>query len=342
LGKKDILCKKYMGNPIHFAEAFNFFLYRGHSKIDPADLSPLDTTEIAVPYGNGARLPVQKYRDVLKQWKTMTDGKTLYTILGIENQSDVHYAMPVKNGLYDFLYYSMQVEEAGKSYKSKKLNKGKNRKPVKATLSRAEYLSGFRKEDRLMPVITLVVFFNPARWDGPESIHEMLNTKDEELLQYVPDYKIHLLTPYNMKDEDFEKFYTDFGKLLKYIKYSNDEKALYRITHEGDFYQNIDTESALLMNEMTGSKLQLNEEGGKVNMCKAIDDMRLHCREEGKVEGREEGRAEGRVEGKIEGKEETRLEAIKNVMDSFRVTAQQAMESLKIPTDEYPKYMARL
>ena len=80
------------------------------------------------------------------------------------------------------------------------------------------------------------------------------------------------------------------------------------------------------MNEMTGSKLQLNEEGGKVNMCKAIDDMRLHCKEE----------------GKIEGKEETRLEAIKNIMESFSVTAQQAMESLKIPSDEYPKYMAQL
>ena len=88
------------------------------------------------------------------------------------------------------------------------------------------------------------------------------------------------------------------------------------------------------MNEMTGSKLQLVEEGGKVNMCKAIDDMRLHCREEGKVEGR--------AEGKIEGKEETRLEAIKNVMESFRVPAQQAMESLKIPADEYTKYMAQL
>ena len=85
-----------MSNPIHFAEAFNFFLYKGNPEIDPADLSTLDITEIAVPYGNSAHLPVQKYRVVLKQWKTMTDGKALYTVLGIENQSEVHYAIPSK------------------------------------------------------------------------------------------------------------------------------------------------------------------------------------------------------------------------------------------------------
>ena len=51
---------------------------------------------------------------------------------------------------------------------------------------------------------------------------------------------------------------------------------------------------------------------------------------------------EGKIEGRAEGKEETRLEAIKNIMESFSVTAQQAMESLKIPLDEYPKYMAQL
>ena len=110
MGKKDILCKKYMGNPIHFAEAFNFFLYRGHSKIDPADLSPLDTTEIAVPYGNGARLPVQKYRDVLKQWKTMTDGKTLYTILSSVTLDGGDF-VKLSGGIFDVKYLEGQVNQ---------------------------------------------------------------------------------------------------------------------------------------------------------------------------------------------------------------------------------------
>ena len=69
-------------------------------------------------------------------------------------------------------------------------------------------------------------------------------------------------------------------------------------------------------------------------MCKAIDDMRK--------ESKEEGRTEGRVEGRVEGIESTRLESIRIVMERLKYTAQQAMEFLKIPTADWPKYLAKL
>ena len=68
MGKIDTQAKQYMGDNARFADAFNFFLYDGAQVIDPADLRPLDTTEIAVPYGNETREPVQKFRDLLKSW----------------------------------------------------------------------------------------------------------------------------------------------------------------------------------------------------------------------------------------------------------------------------------
>lgn len=40
--------------------------------------------------------PVQKYRDLLKSAAIMEDGEAAYVLLGIENQTEVHYAMPVK------------------------------------------------------------------------------------------------------------------------------------------------------------------------------------------------------------------------------------------------------
>lgn len=63
-----------------FADAFNQFLYHGGQKIDPARLTELDTTGIVVPYGaDGAGVPEQKYRDVLKLLYAMTDGKAAWT-----------------------------------------------------------------------------------------------------------------------------------------------------------------------------------------------------------------------------------------------------------------------
>ena len=37
---------------------------------------------------------------------------------------------------------------------------------------------------------------------------------------------------------------------------------------------------------MTGSKLNIEEKEGEINMCKAIDDMRKEERKEGRMEGR--------------------------------------------------------
>ena len=47
----------------------------------------------------------------------MTDGKMEYVLYGAENQARIHYAMAVKNNLYDALEYAGQVEEMAKSHR---------------------------------------------------------------------------------------------------------------------------------------------------------------------------------------------------------------------------------
>lgn len=66
MGKLDTESKQYMSDPKIFADAFNYLIYSGRQVIDPKDLRPVDTTEVAIPHGNVTRLPVQKYRDILK------------------------------------------------------------------------------------------------------------------------------------------------------------------------------------------------------------------------------------------------------------------------------------
>lgn len=118
MGKVDTITKEYMENPVVLADAFNQFLYHGDQKVDPARLTELDTTGIVVPYGaDDASVPEQKYRDVLKLLHAMTDGDAAYCVMGIENQAEIHYALPVRNGVYDFLQLSHQVSEAANSHK---------------------------------------------------------------------------------------------------------------------------------------------------------------------------------------------------------------------------------
>lgn len=88
LADKDTVTKEYMQNRETFADAFNYYLYDSEQVIKPEQLKPLNTTAIALPYGeDGKSVPVQKYRDVLKMVTAMTDDHAAYLILvlGIEN-----------------------------------------------------------------------------------------------------------------------------------------------------------------------------------------------------------------------------------------------------------------
>ena len=187
-----------------FADAFNYLLYDGKKVIDPQSLKEIDPTEIALPFGaregkeNNQEEAIQKYRDLLKSAVIMKDGKAAYVLLGIENQTDIHYAMPVKNIIYDGLQYGKQVSEIVARHRA---DRKQEKKP-----SSGEYLSGFYKEDRLTPVVTLVIHFGAEEWDGPKSLHEMMGIGNPELLKYVQDYRIHLIDPFRLTDEELEKF----------------------------------------------------------------------------------------------------------------------------------------
>ncbi len=155
----------------------------------------------------------------------MYDGNAIYLILGIENQSKAHYAMAVKNMAYDALNYAKQVMEAKRSRKGE-------------TMTSEEFLSGFSKDDKLIPVITLVVYFGAEPWDGPTSLHKMFETQDERILKFVPNYEINLIQPAMISDEDFPKFRTELGRVLEYIKYSKDKKTLQKRVHqEAEFWR---------------------------------------------------------------------------------------------------------
>lgn len=183
-------------------------------------------------------------------------------LTGIENQSDVHYAMPVKDGLYDFMEYAGQVQAAAKSH----------RKAEKKSDQGAEFLSGFYKRDRLIPVITLVIYWGAEDWDGPMSLHEMLNTKDEEILKYVPDYKINLICPAKMSDEDFRKFDTHLGSILKLVKCSRDPFMRREVMTE-DIYNHMNNDDAKVLKGLLQIDIGVDNGEEEKSVCKTVQQL---------------------------------------------------------------------
>jgi len=153
-----------------FADAFNKFIYKGEQVIKPENLKPLDTDLTGIPYGaDGAGVPVQRYRDVLKSVTAMEDNSKVYLLLAVEAQSEVHYAMPVRIMVYDALQYAAQVEEAARSHREA------------------------RKAD------------------------EMLAVQEPEILSLVSDYKLNLIAPEHMSDEEIDQFQTSLREVMLFI-----------------------------------------------------------------------------------------------------------------------------
>ena len=214
MGKIDIEAKDYFSDSKRFADIFNFWIYEGRTVIQPHGLKEIDSQEIALPHGNNVKSPIQKFRDLLNIYASMEYDRAIYLILGLEFESKIHYAMPVRTMLYDAMNYSEQIQKISKIHRNKKSTQKMNN---------SEYLSGFLKNDRLIPVITLTVNISGSKWDGATNIHEMLDINDKFLLGFIPNYHINLLSPDQIDDKDFDKFTTGIGSLLQFIKHKNDK-----------------------------------------------------------------------------------------------------------------------
>ena len=160
-------------------------------------------------------------------------------------------------------------------------------------VSSGEYLTGFYKEDRLIPVITLVVYFGPDKWDAPVCLHEMLSVTDEEILAFVPDYKINLITPEGMSDEELDMFRTSLREVLMFIKYSKDKKQLKEHVENDPAFKNVEQKAGQVINVMTGVDFKMSESEEYVDMCQAMREIREDERREGREEGLKEGLKEG-------------------------------------------------
>lgn len=317
MGAIDIEAKAYMSDKTRFADAFNFSIYDGDYVIKPDDLNPMDTTAITLPYGVNAKAAIQKYRDLLKLYAAMQDEQAIYLILGLELQTHIHYAMPVRGMLYDALNYSQQVTEAAASYRKSNTSQ-----------SNEEFLSGFRKGDRLMPVITLTLCLSAEPWDAPTSIHEMLSVTDERLLKFVPDYKLNLLTPAQIAEEDFGKFRTGLGAVMQFAKHRNDQDVNWMAGNKR--FEEMDRETADLIKTVTGADIRFDEKGEVVNMWAAWEN------------GINQAKMDGRSEGRNEGREEATLCNIRNLMETSGWSARQTMDAMKIPANEQERYAKQI
>ena len=319
MGNVDVMARDYLSDKHRFADAFNYLLYGGRRIIDPDGLVPFDTSVAAMDAKKRSRKgTASKTRDTLKLWRAMEGEGAAYAILGLEEQTHVSRVMPTRCMLYDAMAYDRQVKRIAKRNKAAK----------EWGSTSGEFLSGMLRSDTLLPVITLVLYLGAEEWDEPESLHGLFGCADDTVLRFVPDYRLNLVVPHRIGDPDFEKFSTELGLVLKYIKHSVDDEDLGRMVEEDARYRRIGAESAALINAVTKSGLEIADGEREVDMCRAIDEMRRKSREEGIEQGIEKG-----IE---KGDRRRLLESARNLMANTGWGAVEALRMIGVPEADRP------
>ena len=170
----DAALKDFFKDNEIFASVFNGYFFDNDQVIDPAELEPADTAYTESVKTENKIDKINKYRDNVRK----TSGG-LFVILGIEDQNKIHYSMPVRKMLYDSLGYSAEIASKGSTQDKK-------------SWTVSERLSGVSKGTKLTPIITVVFYTGEDVWDGPRSLHDMMDI-DKRIGQFVPDYPLYVI-----------------------------------------------------------------------------------------------------------------------------------------------------
>uniref|UniRef100_UPI004056A1B1 Rpn family recombination-promoting nuclease/putative transposase n=1 Tax=Agathobacter sp. TaxID=2021311 RepID=UPI004056A1B1 len=287
---KDTEWKSFFQDSQRYADIINGIGCDGVQLVKGSDLQEADTASR------------RKSRDLLRKVALGIN----FAIVGIENQDERDYGLPLRNMHYDVSCYQKQASVIRKEVRAKPQG-----------LESGEYLYGFKKDSRLNPLITFVLYAGKEPWDGPFCLHDILDFTDipDKLKGMASDYKINIIDIHRFMHT--EVFRTDVKQVFDFIRCSDDKRKLLELVEGDVYYRQMEEDAFEVVTKYTNSKeiVQMKEykaEGGRKDMCKAIrdlmDDSREEGREEGRQEGREEGRQEGREEGRQEGREEGRQE----------------------------------
>ena len=237
--KQDTILKNFWKNNDRFADLFNTFLFNGKEILKPDDLTEVDTDVSSMLKFNGHAETVQKILDVVKKTAYGID----FMILGLENQSHIHYAMPLRHMIGDAFSYLKEYNEIAKKHKKEK--------DYTAT---DEFLSRMKKTDRLHSVLTICIYYGENPWYGPHSLIDMLEIPDA-FKPLISDYKFNLI---ELRKSEYLKFHNDdVNTIFNISRFIFDEKYD-KIT---DIYKekNISSELAMVIGCITESQKLIND-----------------------------------------------------------------------------------
>lgn len=85
----------------------------------------------------------------------------------------------------------------------------------------------------------MVVYLSPGKWNAPCSLYDMMDIP-EEIRKYVNDYRINLVSLYEMTEKDFKEFATEIRNVFKFLKASRNADEMENLVKTDDSFRRLD------------------------------------------------------------------------------------------------------
>lgn len=290
MGRKNDELTHFFGKAAILADLYNGCLYDGRKEILPYQLADMQRVYHEERHGrDGKKRRSRRERDAAK---VLCRGGH-FMIIAAELQDKLHYCMPLRCMEYDAEDLRRQLRRLKESYRR---NGGLE--------TAEEYLSGIKKTDRLIPVVTILLYHGEGKWTSASRLSDMLDLTgmDAAMKGLMNEYRLHV---FNLTDLDENKFETGLRELIGMVKRKDDEEELLAYCRENaERLSGLDEDTYDLICTMLNKKtLIMNKDSSRnrkedtVNMCKALDDLERHSKEKGIAIGRELGEKRGEKRG---------------------------------------------
>ena len=159
----------------------------------------------------------------------------------------------------------------------------------KKSLTSDEFLSGFWDDDRLIPSVTVTIYFGPDEWTGPKSLFDMMEVKEPRILACIDNYHLRLIAPAQMTDEEIMKFRSSLREVLLFIKHSKNPENLNRILKDNEQrFREMEHRAVDVIEVITNTGLKYEESEEKIDVCEAIQKMREESEQKGELKKAQE------------------------------------------------------
>ena len=281
MGEHNNAMCRFFVHAEYYADFWNGIIFQGKQVIKADELELVGGTYYTVSKTKSKekRRTMEQHRDLLMRRTVKNQNEVL---LGMELMDTIDYTMPVRKLLYDAQEYYRRMRVMIRQ------NRATAKQQKEPTASKywkhsGEFLYGFRKDDKVPPLITVALYCGKEEYDGCKDLTDMLQSKqiDAEYKKWINGYPLHLIVLQELKEELFQ---TGLRELIGVMKRSSEQKELLQYYEENKSrFARLDDVTIETIGSMIGNNnlMECKQEEGGLDMCKAFEDVR----EEGKIEG---------------------------------------------------------